>query len=56
MKMSVEMPDEWGEKLDKLAKQDGHSNRAAVVRKIINLFFVNGLTFSYSSSKAGEKK
>ena len=46
MKMSIEVPDEWGEKLDKLAKQDGHSNRAAVVRKIINLFFDQKQNFS----------
>lgn len=39
MKMSIEVPDEWGDKLDELAKQDGHSNRAAVIRKIVNSFF-----------------
>ena len=46
MKMTIEVPDEWGNKLDELAKQDGHSNRTAVVRKIVNLFFTEKLAFS----------
>ena len=46
MKMSIEVPDAWGDKLDELAKQDGHSNRAAVIRKIVNSFFAQKLRFS----------
>lgn len=39
MKISFDAPDEWGPMLDEQAKKDGHSNRAAVIRKIVNLFF-----------------
>lgn len=39
MKISFEAPDEWEKMLDDEAKKDGHSNRAAVIRKIVNLFF-----------------
>ena len=46
MKLNIEIPDEWETRLDDLAKQDGHSNRSAVIRKIVNLFFEKKLTFS----------
>ena len=46
MKICFDAPDEWENKLDELAKQDGHSNRAAVIRKIVNLFFAGKHTFS----------
>lgn len=56
MKMSIEIPDEWGNKLDELAKQDGHSNRTAVVRKIVNLFFAEKLAFScHKNNKTPQK-
>lgn len=45
MKISFDIPDEWGPLLDKLAAKDGHSNRAAVIRKIINLFFDKSAVF-----------
>lgn len=41
MKISIEAPDEWEKLLDDEAKKDGHSNRAAVIRKIVNLFFAD---------------
>ena len=46
MKINFEVPDEWASKLDELARQDGHSNRSAVIRKIVNLFFACNLQFS----------
>jgi len=46
MKISFEAPDEWGKLLDEEAKKDGHNNRAAVIRKIVNLFFGKKLLFS----------
>ena len=46
MKISFEAPDEWGKLLDSEAEKDGHSNRAAVIRKIVNLFFDKNLRFS----------
>lgn len=51
MKMSFEAPDEWADLLDKQAAKDGHTNRAAVVRKIVNLFFADELRFSSVSSE-----
>lgn len=56
MKMNIEIPDEWGNKLDELAKQDGHSNRSAVVRKIVNLFFIKKLPFVTYEAKSNEKE
>ena len=46
MKISFEAPDEWEKLLDEEAEKDGHSNRAAVIRKIVNLFFGQKLLFS----------
>ena len=51
MKICFEAPDEWENKLDELARQDGHSNRAAVIRKIVNLFFAEKLSFSIISGR-----
>ena len=45
MKISFEAPDEWEKLLDEQAKKDGHSNRAAVIRKIVNLFFTDASHF-----------
>jgi metal-responsive CopG/Arc/MetJ family transcriptional regulator len=45
-KINIEIPDEWETRLDELAEQDGHSNRSAVIRKIISLFFAKKLQFS----------
>ena len=58
MKISVEFPDEMETRLDDLAKQDGHSNRSAVIRKIVNLFFEKKLTFSIilDENKKDEKE
>ena len=46
MKISLNVPDEWGPLLDMEAKKDGHSNRAAIIRKIVNLFFAQLENFS----------
>ena len=58
MKLNIEIPDEWETRLDDLAKQDGHSNRSAVIRKIVNLFFEKNLQFSSVSdeNKKDEKE
>ena len=58
MKISVEFPDEMETRLDDLAKQDGHSNRSAVIRKIVNLFFEKNLQFSsvLDENKKDEKE
>ena len=53
MKISFEAPDEWGKLLDEEAKKDGHSNRAAVIRKIVNLFFGQKLLFSSVDKERG---
>lgn len=50
MRISFEAPNEWGVLLDEQAKKDGHSNRAAVIRKVMNLFFAGKLAF-YSQDK-----
>ena len=39
MKITVEIPDEWGQQLDFAASLDGHTNRAAVIRKALKVFF-----------------
>lgn len=39
MKITVEISEEVGRKIDLEAKKDGHSNRNAVIRKVLNLFF-----------------
>ena len=49
MKISFDIPEEWLPLLDKLAAEDGHSNRAAVIRKIMNLFFAEKQNFSEHS-------
>ena len=46
MKITFTAPDEWQERLDELAKCDGHSNRGAIVRKILKIFFDQNLQFS----------
>ena len=55
-KINIEMPDEWETRLDDLAKQDGHSNRSAVIRKILNLFFAKKLQFSSVSKNESTEK
>ena len=39
MKITLELSDEMGELIDLEAKKDGHTNRNAVIRKALNLFF-----------------
>lgn len=46
MKITVEISDEMGERIDLEAKKDGHSNRNAVIRKVLNLFFCGKLQFT----------
>ena len=55
MKMNIEIPDEWETRLEELAKQDGHSNRSAVIRKIVNLFFANKSHFVAQEKETTEK-
>lgn len=56
MKTSFDIPDEWGPLLDKLAAKDGHSNRAAVIRKIMNHFFAENLAQTCHSDEKGQEK
>mgnify|MGYP004542584145 CR=1 FL=1 len=53
MRVSFEAPDEWAVLLDEQAQKDGHSNRAAVIRKVMNLFFDGKLAFC-SQNKTGK--
>lgn len=53
MRISFEAPDEWAVLLDEQAQKDGHSNRAAVIRKVMNLFFAGKLAFC-SQKKMGK--
>ncbi len=54
MKITVEIPDEMGEKIDLEARKDGHTNRNAVIRKVLNSFFADELRFSSVSTKEHE--
>ena len=56
MKMNIEIPDEWETRLDELARQDGHSNRSAVIRKICNLFFAQKKNFLEQEAKDQPRK
>lgn len=56
MRVSFEAPDEWAVLLDEQAQKDGHSNRAAVIRKVMNLFFDGKLAFcSQNKGKASDE-
>lgn len=55
MRINIEFPDEWEQKLEEYAKMDGHSNRAAVIRKIVNNFFAGELAFSRLYTEWKEK-
>ena len=41
MKITVELPDEMGERIDLEARKDGHTNRNAVIRKVLNSFLLS---------------
>ena len=57
MKIGIEVPDEWAEQLDELARKDGHSNRSAVIRKICNIFFTEKSHFvALDENKKDEKE
>ena len=57
MKITVEIPDEWGEQLDYAASLDGHTNRAAVIRKALKVFFAEKSHFvSFCKNQVPEKK
>lgn len=45
MKITLALSDEIGEKIDLEAKKDGHTNRNAVIRKVLNLFFENEVNY-----------
>lgn len=45
MKITLELSDEMGELIDLEAKKDGHTNRNAVIRKALNLFFENEFNY-----------
>lgn len=52
MKITVEIDEAMGEKIDLEARKDGHSNRNAVIRKVLNLFFDD----AFSSVHLRERK
>jgi metal-responsive CopG/Arc/MetJ family transcriptional regulator len=56
MKITVELPDEMGEKIDLEARKDGHTNRNAVIRKALNSFFADELQFSSVSDKENKNQ
>ncbi len=45
MKITVEIDDAIGERIDLEARKDGHSNRNAVIRKMLNIFFENEVNY-----------
>lgn len=58
MKITVEIDEAMGEKIDLEARKDGHSNRNAVIRKALNLFFDNEVNYGQSVNKetCGQKE
>lgn len=52
MKITVEIDEAMGRKIDLEARKDGHSNRNAVIRKALNLFFDD----AFSSVHLRERK
>ena len=51
MKITVELSDEMGEKIDQEARKDGHTNRNAVIRKALNYFFADEIQLSSTVTK-----
>jgi len=45
-----------GEIIDLEAKKDGHTNRNAVIRKVLNSFFADEIRFSSVQTKDAEKQ
>lgn len=56
MKITVEISEEVGRKIDLEAKKDGHSNRNAVIRKVLNLFFDEKPNFAKPQTIKQEKE
>ena len=54
MKITVDVSDEFILKIDREAQKDGHSNRNAVIRKVLQLFF--GGTVNFGQTAVKEKK
>lgn len=54
MKVTVDLPDSMIKNIDIQAQKDGHSNRGAVIRKAVTLFF-NEIV-NYNQLKATNKK
>ena len=56
MKITVELPDEMGERIDLEARKDGHTNRNAVIRKVLNSFFAVEIQHSSTTTKENERQ
>ena len=54
MKVSFDAPDEWEKLLDEEAQKDGHSNRAAVIRKIVTNYFAEKVAFCSPQNQKSE--
>ena len=51
MKITVDVSDDLVFKIDREAQNDGHSNRNAVIRKVLQLFFGQTVNFSQMEVK-----
>jgi len=45
MKITVDVDEQLGKRIDLEASKDGHSNRNAVIRKVLTLFFDNKVNY-----------
>lgn len=54
MKITVEISDEMGKRIDLEARKDGHTNRNAVIRKVLNSFFADEIQHSSIATKENE--
>ena len=54
MRINIELPDAWGPVIDQEAAKDGHSNRSAVVRKCVSVFFARDAAYTRIRSKKGK--
>lgn len=56
MKITVNVQDDLVFKIDREAQKDGHSNRNAVIRKVLQLFFDQSVNFSQTKVKTNKSE